>query len=106
MVMNVDENTSINKLFFYYILTKQDFRTCITGSSQPQIVRNPLLKFKLFIPSSKEEQVKIANFLNCVDEEIIKQTEILNQLKLQKQSLMQKLLTGEARIFDYSRGII
>ncbi len=45
-----------------------------------------------------EEQTKIADFLTSVDDEIIKQTEILDQLKLQKQSLMQKLLTGQVRV--------
>lgn len=45
-----------------------------------------------------DEQDKIANFLTSLDDEITKQTEILSQLKLQKQSLMQKLLTGQVRV--------
>jgi restriction endonuclease S subunit len=44
------------------------------------------------------EQTKIADFLTCIDDEITKQTEVLDQLKLQKQSLMQKLLTGQVRV--------
>ena len=44
------------------------------------------------------EQTKIATFLTSVDDEISKQTEILWQLKQQKKSLMQKLLTGQIRV--------
>ena len=45
-----------------------------------------------------EEQTKIADFITNIDDEIAKQTSILDQLKLQKQSLMQKLLTGQVRV--------
>ena len=44
-----------------------------------------------------EEQNKIVNFLTNIDDEITKQIDVLDQLKLQKQSLMQKLLTGQVR---------
>lgn len=44
-----------------------------------------------------DEQTKISDFLTQIDDEMTKQTEILDQLKLQKQSLMQKLLTGQVR---------
>lgn len=47
-----------------------------------------------------EEQTKIADFLTSIDDEITKQTEVLDQLKLQKQSLMQKLLTGQVRVIN------
>ena len=47
-----------------------------------------------------EEQTKIADFLTNIDNGITKQTEILDQLKLQKQSLMQKLLSGQVRVIN------
>ncbi len=50
-----------------------------------------------------DEQTKISDFLTQIDDEMTKQTEILDQLKLQKQSLMQKLLTGQVRVFTYSK---
>lgn len=46
------------------------------------------------------EQARIVDFLSAIDDEITKQTEILDQLKLQKQSLMQKLLTGQVRVIN------
>ena len=45
-----------------------------------------------------EEQNKIVNFLTNIDDEITKQIDVLDQLKLQKQSLMQKLLIGQVRV--------
>lgn len=44
------------------------------------------------------EQARIVDFLSTIDNGITKQTEVLDQLKLQKQSLMQKLLTGQVRM--------
>lgn len=52
----------------------------------------------LTLPIDEEEQAKIAESLSCIEGEITKQTELLAQLKLQKQSLMQKLLTGQVRV--------
>ena len=47
---------------------------------------------------SIEEQKKIANVLSTADKEIENLKAQLEQLKLQKQGLMQKLLTGEVRV--------
>lgn len=46
------------------------------------------------------EQARIVDFLSTIDNGISKQTEVLDQLKLQKQSLMQKLLTGQVRVIN------
>ena len=69
---------------------------------QWRIHASDFLKIKVSIPCL-EEQTKIANFLTIIDDELTKQTEFLDQLKLQKQSLMQKLLTGQVRAFNYSK---
>ena len=45
-----------------------------------------------------EKQEKIADFLNLQKSEISLLKEQLEQYKLQKQGLMQKLLTGEWRV--------
>jgi type I restriction enzyme S subunit len=68
------------------------------GSGLPNIQKSALEKFSLIVSLNEQEQTKIANFLTAIDDEITNQTEILSQLKLQKQSLMQKLLTGQIRV--------
>ena len=55
------------------------------------------LKLKVLLPSV-EEQRKIAEFLNSLDNEIDLLNKELNQLKEQKRGLMQLLLTGIVRV--------
>lgn len=98
MVMNIDENRNIDKLFFYYILTKQDFSQCITGSGQPQIVRSPLFDFTISIPKSKEKQKEIAFILSDMDAEINALETKLEKYRKVKLGMMQVLLTGKIRL--------
>ncbi len=98
MVANVDKNTSIDKLFFYFLLTRQDFLSCITGSGQPQIVRKPLSEFELIFPKEKSEQTIIAQILSDMDAEIEALEKKLEKAKQIKQGMMQQLLTGKIRL--------
>lgn len=85
-------------LFIYYYLhqNKNYFISQSVGSTVKSLRLPMFIKMSINLPTL-EEQTKIADFLTSVDDEINKQTEILDQLKLQKQSLMQKLLTGQVR---------
>lgn len=87
--------------FLWFYLNSAEFRSMVFSIAQggTQIYVNfPAVKrLNLDLPNL-EEQTKIADFLTSLDDEITKQTEILDQLKLQKQSLMQKLLTGQVRV--------
>ncbi|MDN5061721.1 restriction endonuclease subunit S [Aliarcobacter butzleri] len=47
---------------------------------------------------SKDEQLKISEFLNAINNEISLLKNELEELKLQKKALMQKLLTGQVRV--------
>ena len=97
MVINVDSNKSVNKLFMYYLFSSIDFSPIISGSGQPQIVRSPLSKWGIKIPKI-EEQEKISKILKEADEEIkLLETELEEQ-KRKKQSLMQLLLTGIVKV--------
>lgn len=58
---------------------------------------NSLLTTKVKIPSF-EEQSKIGEVLNISDNELNLLKKELEELKLQKKALMQKLLTGEVRV--------
>lgn len=98
MVMNVDSNKEIDKEFFYYLLSKQDFSNTITGSGQPQIVRSPLANFWIALPKDKNEQSMIGRTLSELDALIDKITIKLQKLKHQKQGMMQALLTGKIRL--------
>ena len=80
--------------YFY----KQAYTLC-SGSGQRYVLSiNTMRNIKLYIPTSIEEQKKIAEILMKADEEI----ELLNkQLELyteQKKGLMQQLLTGKIRV--------
>ena len=97
MVINVDKNKQIDKKFLFYCLLKDNFSSIISGSGQPQIVRNPLAKWKILLPPLPE-QGKIADILSKADEEITLLTRKLSALKTQKTGLMQKLLTGQIRV--------
>ncbi|WP_233246089.1 restriction endonuclease subunit S [Coraliomargarita sinensis] len=61
-------------------------------------VPKDFLKFEIKLPPTIEEQRRIASFLNEQEQEIVLSRKRLEVLKLQKKSLMQKLLTGEVRV--------
>jgi type I restriction enzyme S subunit len=98
MVMNVDENKSIDKLFFYYLLKAQDFSLCITGSGQPQIVRGPLFGFVVNLPPNLEEQIAISTILSDMDSDITALEKQLDKTSAIKQGMMQELLSGRIRL--------
>ena len=55
------------------------------------------MKLKIKLPSLPEQQ-KIAEVLSLADDEINLLKNELEELNLQKKALMQKLLTGQARV--------
>ncbi len=97
MVVNVD-NYKNNKLFLFFKLLNENFLSIVSGSGQPQIVRTPLAKWKLYIPSNLAEQKAIAEILSKADEEIELLNKKLEAFKLEKKALMQQLLTGKIRV--------
>ena len=98
MVINVDENKNINKLFLYYLLQIQNFYKIIEGSGQPQITQKSLQKFKIHLSPTLKEQEKIADVLSTLDKEIDLLKLELEEYKKLKKSFMQKLLTGKVRV--------
>jgi type I restriction enzyme S subunit len=98
MVINVDRNDQVDKVFLYYLLSKQDFGICITGSGQPQIVRKPLSDYKIFWPKNKSEQTHIANILSDLDSNIEALEKKIAKYQAIKTGMMQNLLTGKIRL--------
>lgn len=89
MVVNTDENPSINKRFLFYIMTFSDLKYLITGSGQPQITGN-LKNHKLQLPIL-EEQKKIVQFLTSLDGCIENLNQQINHTQTWKKGLLQQM---------------
>ena len=91
MVVNVDRYQNIvSKRYLYHYLSNCDFNSIISGSGQPQIVRAPLAKFKIILPTVMQ-QYKIAHCLDVIQNKINVNSNILNLLIRQKQYLLRKM---------------
>ena len=92
-------NLKIDKNFLYqYLKYKQDdIMKLRVGSGLPNIQKNTIENFYIVEPLLKEQE-KIAEVLTACDDEINLLNLKLENLKKQKQGLMQKLLSGKVRI--------
>lgn len=83
----------LNKDFSLYLIEDRlnDLSSLAHGGTAKHITRPALLKFKVNIPSHPEQE-KIANFLSALDNNIQAQEDLLNNLKLEKQAYIQKVL--------------
>ena len=95
-VLNND-SMFINYLINSYKVNKS-LRRRANGTAQLGLGKKDVQKQVLCIPTSIEEQQKIAAFLATADEEIEALEQRINNLKLQKKALMQQLLTGKKRV--------
>ncbi len=69
----------------------------LSTSAQPNISLKDIENLKIKLPNLKEQQ-KIAEVLTACDDEINLLNLKLENLKKQKQGLMQKLLSGKVRV--------
>ncbi len=92
-------NLKIDKIFLYQFLkyNQHNIMKLRVGSGLPNIQKSAIEKFTINKPSFGEQQ-KIAEVLSLADDEINLLKNELEELKLQKKALMQKLLTGEVRV--------
>ena len=92
-------NLQIDKIFLYQFLkyNQHNIMKLRVGSGLPNIQKSAIEKFTINKPSFGEQQ-KIAEVLSLADDEINLLKNELEELKLQKKALMQKLLTGEVRV--------
>ena len=95
MVINLDNSTKSIKTFIYYLLSNTNFQYLISGSGQPQITSD-IRYHEIKLPNLDEQQ-KIAEVLTACDDEINLLNLKLENLKKQKQGLMQKLLSGKLK---------
>ena len=91
-------NISDTKYFYFFLTQIQNKIFALqSGGAQPHIYPKDLQILHIKLPSLAEQQ-KIAEVLSLADEEISLLKKELDELKLQKKGLMQKLLTGEVRV--------
>ncbi len=90
MVINTDECTRINKMYLYYLLKNYNFKSIISGSGQPQIVREPISAIKINLPII-QDQNEIVKILNTYNELLRKEKDILKLYKKQKAYLLKNM---------------
>ena len=78
MVINTDKyQDKVYKKYLYHYLSAYNFNSIISGSGQPQIVRTPLEKLKITLPTISEQKQK-AMILDKVQDKIEINHNILN----------------------------
>lgn len=95
---------SVNPSYLaYYLTSKCQVKFYATKTEGTLIERmavkiDAFVLFDVYIEEEINRQKEIVNILNCAEEEIDKLKQLVAQYKLQKQGLMQKLITGQWRI--------
>ena len=91
MVINTDKyQDKVYKKYLYHYLSSYNFNSIISGSGQPQIVRTPLEKLKITLPTISEQKQK-AMILDKIQDKIEINHNILNLYILQKQYLLRQM---------------
>ena len=94
MVINTDKyQDKVYKKYLYHYLSAYNFNSIISGSGQPQIVRTPLEKLKITLPTISEQKQK-AMILDKIQDKIEINHNILNLYILQKQVLFLQTKVG------------
>ena len=89
MVINTDRY-DVNKRFLFHQLCTVNYSTIISGSGQPQIVRAPLEKMKIWFPD-EDVQERIATFLDTIEERVLIEETTLILAERMKQYLLSQL---------------
>ena len=91
MVINTDEHPNkVCKRYLYHYLSAYNFNSIISGSGQPQIVRTPLEKLEITLPSIFEQEQK-AMLLDRIQAKIEISNRVLSLYQGQKQYLFRQM---------------
>ena len=91
MVINTDKFAqNVNKRYLFHYLSSINFNSIISGSGQPQIVRQPLAKLKLILPTLTTQN-HIAECLDTIFAKIKKERTFLQVLQKQKLYLLSQM---------------
>ena len=77
---------------------KKQVDKCISGGIVPTLTQKEMESYKIYIPKTNEEQLKLSNFTKKCDIKIQKLQELKKEYIKIKEALMQKLLTGKVRV--------
>jgi type I restriction enzyme, S subunit len=92
----------LDRDFLFYALSSNSilnqYKNLAAGSSVLNLNKEIVKKVVLVIPERKSEQRDIASVLCAIDDEVVKLETKLSKLHMQKQGMMQSLLTGKIRI--------
>ena len=99
-VVAIEQNDEFDSVLVYYILLtmRDDILRLQTGSAQGGVNLKSVKSLEVIIPKKIEEQNEISQILWDFDKEIESYNQKLTKLKLQKQGMMQALLTGKIRL--------
>lgn len=95
-----DETKALNKYLLFYYATKPWYTT--TGGAISRLYNENITEAKVLLPPLAEQE-KIAEILGTWDEAIEKLSSLIEQKKLIKKGLMQKLLTGKVRLPGFTQ---
>jgi type I restriction enzyme S subunit len=94
-----------NSDFLFYLLSRHAFfnylGTLETGTTYPSVSDQDILNYEFLLPMDFEEQQKIAEVLETVDNAIEKTDAIIEKYRRIKKGLMADLLTGKIRLIPY-----
>jgi len=98
--------TKLNKTFAYQLLKfrEKEIMALRVGSGLPNIQRTRLTEFAISFPEI-EEQIRIAEILENIDNEISALEAKLEKYKQIKQGMMQQLLTGKIRLIKQNANV-
>jgi len=85
----IQSNENVN--FIFYMLTKFDIKQLSFGTGQPLVKASELKNINLLMPTTLEEQQQIGTFFKNLDDLITLHQRKLDDIKLVKQSLLQKM---------------
>ena len=93
---------SIDIEFLYYLFSTTRFRDDVkritTHGTMDCAYLKDLNTIRLFIPSDKNEQIKISSILSDIDNEIVAKERELQKYRRLKSGMMSELLTGRIRL--------
>lgn len=91
MIINTDSFSSIiDKEYLFYYLHSIDFKRYISGSGQPQITRESIIKMTIKVPSLSK-QIKIKNLFISIQKRIEVEKQTLSLYDCQKSYLLNNL---------------
>lgn len=100
--IKINKVKMLNKKYFYQILQSQKFMDLVIemgeGAAQKNVSLRDIGSIEWYIPEDSQEQLRISNFLNDLDNEIDLLGNALQKYELLKQGIMNDLLTGKVSL--------